>query len=98
MTKVRSIAVALAIIYWLCVVASYFLAVAHHDEFGFAFVPFILLSLPWSVLAQALTIGLRPGGPQIVAAALIALLGAGANAALLYFLIVRVLRLFHAKR
>jgi hypothetical protein len=98
MTKVRPIARTVVIRYWLCLAASYVLALAHHDQFGLAFAPFILLSLPWSAVAKALTSGLAPGGPQIVAAAVIALLGSGINAALLYLMIVRVGRFFPLER
>jgi len=67
------------------VAASYFLASAHRDPFGFAYIPFLLLALPWSALATELMRGLAPNSHLTVAFAIIALLGSGVNAVLLYW-------------
>ena len=87
MTRFRPIARAIAITYWLCVATTYFLALAHHDPFGFAFIPFIFLSMPWSSLASSLTSDL-PLNRQIVEGSIIALLGSGVNAVLLCLAVV----------
>jgi hypothetical protein len=98
MIRVRPVAGALAITYWLGVAASYFWALANQDQFGFAFLPSFVMSFPWPRIADALASCLQPRRSQVVAFAAIVLLGSAVNAVLLYLLVVGITRASRARR
>ncbi|SPF39111.1 membrane hypothetical protein [Candidatus Sulfopaludibacter sp. SbA4] len=50
----EKLAIGVAGIYWLSVVGTYFVALSLHDTSGIAFMPFMILSLPWSLMMYGL--------------------------------------------
>jgi hypothetical protein len=88
----EKLATRVATYYWFSVVGTYVLALILHDDLGLAFIPFVLLALPWSLLVWGLLVlGLPEHTPAIAVkvamGAVLCFLFSGGNALLIYRLI-----------
>lgn len=93
----RAAAVA-AGLYLCAVLGTYIWAAIVHDEFGFAFLPFVFLTLPWSLLVYPIGQHISQHALAAATYALLCVLLSGVNASILYFLIVRASALFRKTR
>lgn len=83
----RKPATIVAGLYWLSVAGSYIAALILQDQFGFAFIPFMFLSLPWSLLMYGVAEQIPVHGIAATGYAALCLFLSGLNALMLYFLV-----------
>ena len=83
----QRIAVIVAGSYWFSVIGTYVGALVIHDPFGFAFTPFTLLALPWSLFTYGLAERIPAHGLAAAVYALLCFLLSAVNALVLHFLI-----------
>jgi hypothetical protein len=81
-----------AALYWFSVLGAYTWAAITHDRSGLGFLPFTALALPWTLVLYPVAQGIRPHSVAAAVYAIICILFSGANAVLLYGLIVAGLR------
>jgi hypothetical protein len=83
----RRLAITIAVLYWLTVMVAYIMAAITHD--GLAFVPLLLLSMPWGLLVSAVAHQITIDGIAATTLGIWCWLLSGINAFVLYFLIDR---------
>lgn len=83
----KRIAVIVAGFYWFSVIGAYVGALVVHDPFGFAFTPFMLLALPWSLFTYALAERIPGHGLAATVYALLCFLLSAVNALVLHCII-----------
>ncbi len=90
----KALTVVMAALYWASVGAAYLAAESAHGTLGYAAVPFLLLSAPWSGLLYGLVSLIPNHDVAHVTLSVSCLLLSGINAFILYLLADRVLSRF----